>query len=223
MVEICSRQLKWQSFPHWMEWQKNIIFLAWGVLSFLCETLKAVNPSLLPWPVRPQDTTAVNSLVHQLFVVFKKVSWNFWLHRSPRLKGPFIKPLKWTSLMNLFNEPLKAVNPSLLPWPVRPQDTTAVNWKSVWNLGCIPYQPYSSSSTFSLIFCATLGWLTYWENVTSILLTSSSLVKFLDRLIYIYLFWIDFFFFRTSSTRITYSSTQKWKGFLSSEFHIPQR
>jgi hypothetical protein len=64
-----------------------------------------VNPSLLPWPVRPQDTTAVNSLVHLLFVVFKKVSWNFWLHRSPRLKGPFIKfnsnnlqPIFWRNL-----------------------------------------------------------------------------------------------------------------------------
>jgi hypothetical protein len=43
-------------------------------VSFLYETLKAVNPSLLPWPVRPQETTAVNSLVHQLFVLFKTVS-----------------------------------------------------------------------------------------------------------------------------------------------------
>ena len=35
-----------------------------------------------------------SDLVHQLFVVFKKVSWNFWLPRSLRPQGPFIKTWK---------------------------------------------------------------------------------------------------------------------------------
>jgi hypothetical protein len=61
------------------------------VLAFSCGIFQSVNTSLLLWPVRPQKTTEVSTLVHQLFVVFKKVSWNFWLHRSLRMKCPFIK------------------------------------------------------------------------------------------------------------------------------------
>jgi hypothetical protein len=63
-------------------------------------THKAVNHGLVPWPVRPQETTAGNTLVHQLFVIIKKVSWNFWLHRNLRLKCRIIK-LKSNHLLTI--------------------------------------------------------------------------------------------------------------------------
>jgi hypothetical protein len=67
---------------------------------FYMNLLKLWTPASCPgqWGLKRQ---LQYSLVHQLFGVFKKVSWNFWLHRSPRLKGSFIK-LNWNNLLTIF-------------------------------------------------------------------------------------------------------------------------
>jgi hypothetical protein len=73
---------------HWLEFQKYVFFLAWVMLWCFYAFHQAVNPSLFVWQVWSQERTEVNTSVHDLFVLLKNVSWNFWLHISLRLKGP---------------------------------------------------------------------------------------------------------------------------------------
>jgi hypothetical protein len=85
-IDSCQRRPQHQ-LKHWLEFQKYVFFLAWVVLWCFYEFHQAVNPSLFAWQLSPQERTGVNISVLDLFVLYRKVSWNFWLHISLRLKA----------------------------------------------------------------------------------------------------------------------------------------